>query len=86
MRYIGREGDVELEADPGEHLGGKGFERTLLEDWDLDLDAPPPQSAGVTRGRPSPKLVHNIIFSMPPGIPPAKVLQQSESWLPTNGS
>jgi hypothetical protein len=37
--YIGREGRLGLEADSGEHLDGKGFERQLTENWDLDLEA-----------------------------------------------
>src|ERR1700684_3711097 len=38
MDYIGREGKLGLEVDTGEHLDGKGFERQLTEDWDLDLE------------------------------------------------
>jgi hypothetical protein len=35
MNYIGREGKLGLEADTGEHLDGKGFQRQLAEDWNL---------------------------------------------------
>jgi Relaxase/Mobilisation nuclease domain len=72
--YIGREGRLGLEADTGEHLDGKGFERQLTEDWDLDLEthASPERSI---RGRKPAKLVHNIIFSMPPGTASQKVLE-----------
>src|SRR5271155_4642920 len=75
MDYIGREGRLGLEADTGEHLDGKGFERQLMEDWDLDLEAHERQSERSIRGRKPPKLVHNIIFSMPPGTPTDKVLK-----------
>ena len=75
MDYIGREGKLGLEADTGEHLDGKGFERQLTEDWDLDLEAHERQTERSIRGRKPPKLVHNIIFSMPPGTPSDKVLQ-----------
>ncbi len=75
MDYIGREGKLGLEADTSEHLDGKGFERQLTEDWDLDLEAHERQSERSIRGRKPPKLVHNIIFSMPPGTPSDKVLQ-----------
>ena len=75
MDYIGREGSLGLEADTGEHLDGKGFERQLTEDWDLDLEAHERQTERSIRGRKPPKLVHNIIFSMPPGTPADKVLQ-----------
>ena len=73
--YIGREGKLGLEADTGEHLDGKGFERQLTEDWDLDLEAHERQTERSIRGRKPPKLVHNLIFSMPFGTPPDKVLQ-----------
>ena len=73
--YIGREGKLGLEADTGEHLDGKGFERQLTEDWDLDLEAHERQTERSIRGRKPPKLVHNLIFSMPVGTPPDKVLQ-----------
>src|ERR1700722_17958629 len=75
MDYIGREGTLGLEADTGEHLDGKGFERQLTEDWDLDLEAHERQTERSIRGRKPPKLVHNIIFSMPPGTASHKVLE-----------
>jgi len=73
--YIGREGRLGLEADTGDHLDGKGSERQLTEDWDLDLEAHERQTERSIRGRRMPKLVHNIIFSMPPGTSSGKVLQ-----------
>ena len=75
MDYIGREGRLGLEADTGELLDGKGFERQLTEDWDLDLEAHERQTERSIRGRKPPKLVHNIIFSMPPGTASHKVLE-----------
>jgi hypothetical protein len=72
--YIGRKGELGLESDTGSRLGGKGFERQLVEDWDLDVEALKRQSERSIRGRKPPKLVHNIIFSMPPGTSPEKVL------------
>ena len=73
--YIGREGRLGLEADTGELLDGKGFERQLTEDWNLDLEAHERQTERSIRGRKPPKLVHNIIFSMPPGTASHKVLE-----------
>ena len=75
MDYIGREGRLGLEADTGERLDGRGFERQLTEDWDLDLEAHERQTERSIRGRKPPKLVHNIIFSMPPGTASHKVLE-----------
>jgi hypothetical protein len=57
-------------------MAGKNFQKHFVPDWDLDLQAHQMQDARSIRGtRRQPKLVHNIIFSMPPGTPPAKVLK-----------
>lgn len=72
--YIGRRGDLDLEGDDGERLRGR-IGAALLEDWDLDIDDARRQ-AGLTAAtkRSPPKLVHKLMFSMPPGTPPQKVL------------
>jgi len=76
LDYIGREGRGEVQTDDGEHLQGKGFEKALLEDWDLDLEAQPRRSErAIAAGRKPPKLVHNLVFSMPKGTPPDKLLR-----------
>jgi predicted DNA-binding protein len=73
--YIGREGELGVEVDHGFQLVGKGFEKLLVPDWDLDLQAHRRQDERSIIGkRRSPKLVHNLIFSMPPDTPPKKVL------------
>ena len=73
--YIGRRGDLELEADDGSRMQGKGVGKELMEDWDLDLETHRRESEfAKTRGRPAPKLVHKLMFSMPPGTPPTGVL------------
>lgn len=72
--YIGRRGNLDLEGDDGERLRGR-VGAALLEDWDLDIDAARRQgglTAATTRS--PPKLVHKLLFSMPPGTPPQKVL------------
>lgn len=75
LDYIGREGRGEVQTDDGERLQGKGFEKELLEDWDLDLEAQRRRSErAIAAGRRPPKLVHNLVFSMPKGTPPDKVL------------
>jgi hypothetical protein len=72
--YIGRDGELGVETDEGFRLAGKDFQKHFVPDWDLDLQAHRMQDARSIRGaRRPPKLVHNIIFSMPPGTPPAKV-------------
>jgi hypothetical protein len=75
MKYIGRKGELGLETDMGTRVGGERFERHLVEDWDLDIEALNRQSERSIRGRKPVKLVHNIILSMPPGTSPEKVLK-----------
>src|SRR5438046_1540823 len=68
------EGELEIETDFGERLAGEGASKALLEDWDLELEEHRRRSdleAGPGR---SAKLVHKVMFSMPAGTPPEKVL------------
>jgi hypothetical protein len=75
LDYVGREGELDLETDDGEKLRGKQISKDLLEDWDLDLDEHRRQSdLAATRGKGPPRLVHKVMFSMPAGTPPQKVL------------
>jgi relaxase-like protein len=74
LDYIGRHGKLDLETDDGQRLGGR-IGKALLDDWDLDIDDVRRQSTlAATKGRKPPKLVHKLMFSMPPGTPPDKVL------------
>lgn len=73
--YLTRKGELEIETDVGERLKGKGAEEVLLDDWNLDLDAERPTADLRARTRHDPpKLVQKLIFSMPAGTPPNKVL------------
>lgn len=75
LNYIGRYGKLELETDDGERLHGR-IGKALLDDWDLDIDEVRRQAdLRATRGRKPPKLIHKLMFSMPPGTPPDKVLE-----------
>lgn len=80
LNYIGRYGKLELETDDGERVRGKDAGQRLLEDWDLDLvkDRRETKLASVT-GR-SPKLVHKIMLSMPPGTPVKGVLEAARNF------
>ena len=72
--YIGRKGLNEIETDMGERLMERGFEKDLMLDWDLDLDVLRRHTdRAVAHGRKPPKLVHNLIFSMPKGTPSDKL-------------
>jgi hypothetical protein len=75
FNYIGRRGDLEIETDDGERLIGRGVGLHLIQDWDLDLDEDRERpDLFATNRRAAPKLVHKLIFSMPAGTPPKKVL------------
>jgi hypothetical protein len=73
LDYIGRNGELELETDDGERLGGR-VGKGLLDDWDLDIDNVRRQATLAATSRKPAKLVHKLMFSMPPGTPPDKVL------------
>ncbi len=75
LDYIGREGKGEVETDEGGRLRERGFEKALVEDWDLDLEVPRYTARAIAAGRRPPKLVHNLVFSMPFGTPPEKLLK-----------
>jgi hypothetical protein len=75
LGYIGRRGELDLETDDGESRRGTRVGEDLVEDWDLDLDEYRRKSdLAATRGREPARLVHKVIFSMPAGTPPEKVL------------
>src|SRR5205823_173959 len=75
LDYLSRGGEVDIQTDDGQRLSGKGIEKELLEDWDLDLEEHRRKAALESRSsRPSPKLVHKLMFSMPAGTP------QRRSW------
>ncbi|MGH8218508.1 MAG: relaxase/mobilization nuclease domain-containing protein [Steroidobacteraceae bacterium] len=76
FEYLDRGGELEIETDEGEKLKGKGTAAALVEDWELALDAQRPATADhkPRQAGKSPKLVHKMIFSMPAGTPPEKVL------------
>jgi hypothetical protein len=75
MAYLNRGGDVDIDTDDGQQLSGEGVERELFEDWDLDLEEHRRTSDLESRPRRTPpKLVHKLMFSMPPRTPPEKVL------------
>lgn len=81
LAYLNRDGDVEIETDDGRRLLGKGVEKELLEDWDLDLEEYRRKADLESRSsRPPPKLVHKLMFSMPAGTPPDKVLAAVENF------
>ena len=81
LKYIGREGEVDLLDDQGQSTRDPQVGKDLIADWNLDLqDSRRSFSLRLTdRGQP-PKLVHKLMLSMPPGTPPQKVLVAVENF------
>jgi hypothetical protein len=74
--YIGRHGELELETDDEDRVNGDDAGWRLMKDWDLDIEEQRCQSgvAG-SRGRAPTRLVHKLVFSMPPGTSPSGVVE-----------
>ena len=65
---------ADLETDDGAVLAEKGLGRELLKGWDLEVDEIRRHtSRAIAVGRMPPKLVHNLVFSMPKGTPPDRL-------------
>jgi relaxase-like protein len=79
--YLSRKGELEIETDDGQLFAGRGTERELLADWDLDLEASRPRAKlGVRSGGATPRVAHKLLFSMPARTPPDKVLAAVKSF------
>jgi hypothetical protein len=76
LAYLNRGGDLDIETDDGERIKGDGVESELLSDWDLELEEDRRRSKlGPREDRRPPKMVHKLLFSMPPGTPSQQVLE-----------
>jgi len=75
LEYVGRKGEVDLHTDGGDALKGRDAATQLPEDWNLDLEEAGSQKriGRGTKAKPL-RLVHKIVFSMPAGTNPDKVL------------
>ena len=79
--YVARKGEVELHTDDGEQLNGNGSASSLTEDWNLDLEeAGATNSLGSQKRKSPPRLAHKLMFSMPPGTRPEKVLSAVQNF------
>lgn len=83
--YIDRHGKLEIETDEGRALLGKEAAEALVDDWNLEL------SSGQYRRAPAqgekdrrPKVVHNIVLSMPGRTPPEAVLAAAQAFAREN--
>ena len=75
LEYIGRKGEVDLLTDESEALKDRSAAGRLPDDWNLDLEeaGSTKQIGRGTRAAPT-RLVHKLVFSMPAGTRPEKVL------------
>lgn len=80
LNYIGRYGELGLEADHGDYIQGRCAGQQLLNEWDLDLDENRRDSDLFAALGRAPKLVHKIMLSMPPGTPPKGVLAAARNF------
>lgn len=82
FEYIDRHGELEIETDDGERLLGRDVAARLVGNWDLDLDAALDRWDRMERGGrvAQPKLVHNVVLSMPAGTSPARLLAASREF------
>jgi hypothetical protein len=80
--YISRRSELEVETDDGERLLDKDAVSKLIGDWDIDLDALIDHKEFTERGGRTahPKLVHNIVLSMPAGTSPQRLLEASRGF------
>jgi len=81
LAYIDRHGKLEVHTDEGEILQGKAVANHLAEIWNLETGRGqyrPQPKPGTTDRRP--KQVHNLVFSMPTGTPPQKLLLATQKF------
>lgn len=85
LDYIGRHGKLAIETDEGREVADRGAGAELVADWNLDL------SRGQYRPKPvpgerdlRPKVVHNIVLSMPGRTPPEAVLAAAREFARLN--
>jgi hypothetical protein len=81
LRYIHRNGELEIETDEGECLKSRGVEKRIVADWDLESTGA--HGRAPYRGKTGPKpakLVHKVILSMPKGTPSEKLLLASRDF------
>jgi len=81
LSYIDRHGKLEVHTDRGEIIKGKAVAEHLTEVWNLEAGRgqyrPEPEGGKIDR---RPKQVHNIVFSMPQGTPPEKLLSATQKF------
>lgn len=81
LKYIGREGEIDMIDDQGQAIRDPEAAQDSIADWNLDIESNRRafrlQATDIAK---PPKQVHKLMFSMPPGTPPKKVLAAVENF------
>lgn len=77
--YVGRKGELAIETDDGQTLQEDGVGASLAADWALDMEAEA-RSLETRAQRRAARLIHKLVFSMPPGTPPDSVLRATQAF------
>jgi hypothetical protein len=77
--YVGRKGELAIETDEGQTLQEDGVGASLAADWALDMEAEARALEPRAQQR-NARLVHKLVFSMPPGTSPESVLQATRAF------
>lgn len=81
LSYIDRHGRLAIETDDGRSLSGKDAAGAVIEDWALALSRGQYRTKGTPGERDRrPKLVHNLVLSMPGRTPAEKVLAAARTF------
>lgn len=83
--YIDRHGKLEIHTDDGREIIGKDAAGELVDDWNLDMSKGqyrPAPAEGEKDNRP--KVVHNIVLSMPAGTDAPSVLAAAKKFAREN--
>ncbi len=77
--YVGREGELAIETDDGRILQEERGGESLAADWALDMESEARALEPRAHQRKA-RLVHKLVFSMPPGTSPDSVLRATRAF------
>jgi hypothetical protein len=77
--YVGRKGELAIETDDGRMLQEDGVGENLAADWALDMESEARALEPRVQQRTA-RLVHKLVFSMPPGTAPDSVLRATRAF------
>jgi hypothetical protein len=77
--YVGRKGELAIETDDGRMLQEDGVGESLAADWALDMESEARALEPRAQQRAA-RLIHKLVFSMPPGTAPDSVLRATRAF------